>query len=120
MQKLRVICDDCGTKYRVRIDKIPAKGARAKCKNCGTHIAIKPPIRTLIGAAGYFCPRCRASWNQNGNVCLKCGLVLDELGLSFSGSEITEKLETFSDLLKKGLITKEEYDAIKKRLFESY
>ena len=120
MRKIKVICDSCGANYRVDPTKIPAKGARAKCKKCGANIVIKRPTRSLISAAGYFCPRCKAPWDQNDNECFKCGLIFDDLGFSLSGSQVTEKLETFSELLKKGLITREEYDAIKKRLLESY
>ena len=35
-------CSNCGAQYKISDDRIPAKGAKVKCKKCGNIITIKP------------------------------------------------------------------------------
>ena len=36
-------CSNCGAQYKISDDRIPAKGAKVKCKKCGNIITIKAP-----------------------------------------------------------------------------
>jgi len=40
-----VECSQCKKRYRIEEDKIPASGAKIKCKSCGTLIIVPPPGR---------------------------------------------------------------------------
>ena len=42
-------CSQCKKRYRMEEEKIPASGAKMKCKNCGTVIIVPPPAKA--GAA---------------------------------------------------------------------
>jgi predicted Zn finger-like uncharacterized protein len=41
---MKVKCLKCQTEYNISADKIPARGATATCKKCGSKIKILPPI----------------------------------------------------------------------------
>ncbi|MGC8927013.1 MAG: AgmX/PglI C-terminal domain-containing protein [Myxococcota bacterium] len=36
-------CNNCNAQYKISDDRIPAKGAKVKCKKCGNIITVKPP-----------------------------------------------------------------------------
>ncbi|MCX5858454.1 MAG: zinc-ribbon domain-containing protein, partial [Proteobacteria bacterium] len=38
-------CTQCKKRYRLEEEKIPAAGAKMKCKSCGTVIIVPPPAK---------------------------------------------------------------------------
>ena len=83
MKIAKITCDRCGASHIVNSSKIPVRGAKVKCKKCAHTFLIKTAVpvngAVTVGAAGYFCPRCGATWNPNDNECRKCGLAIDGL-----------------------------------------
>lgn len=57
---MNIRCPQCQTTFRVNPDRIPAKGARAKCARCGATFMVKPPASAAepatVGAATQSVP----------------------------------------------------------------
>ncbi|MCX7944590.1 MAG: zinc-ribbon domain-containing protein [Deltaproteobacteria bacterium] len=46
-------CDNCNAQYKISDDRIPAKGAKVKCKKCGNIITIRPQEVSFSEANSY-------------------------------------------------------------------
>ncbi|MCX7958304.1 MAG: zinc-ribbon domain-containing protein [Deltaproteobacteria bacterium] len=46
-------CNNCNAQYKISDDRIPAKGAKVKCKKCGNIITVKPPENDLSESGGF-------------------------------------------------------------------
>ncbi|CAK8718807.1 MJ0042 family finger-like domain-containing protein [Candidatus Electrothrix aarhusensis] len=73
---MKIRCEKCGKSYSVNESKIPAKGAKAKCKDCGILIIIPPKIAVQPEISNFkLCPKCGTKNEATSEDCFSCGIV---------------------------------------------
>ena len=84
---MKLTCSSCNTNYHVADEKVPPKGARANCPNCGQVILI-PPKGSGPGASVPLAKSSSADFGQT--------IAYDFSEVDQSGSEISALLEEIS------------------------
>jgi predicted Zn finger-like uncharacterized protein len=95
---MQLTCSNCQTNYRIADEKIPAKGARAKCPNCG-QIILVPGIGNKGKSTSFLPGASGTDFSQT--------MAYDFSEMDQSQTEISALLERVSDsvpFIEEGLV----------------
>jgi predicted Zn finger-like uncharacterized protein len=90
---LRIQCPQCGSRYKVEREKVPAGGATAQCRKCGAKLLLindttGSPVRV---PETDHCPQC-GFVQKEGEFCYQCGSLIRNLAQPKKDTETSANL----------------------------